>query len=220
MSEKNSDFTVNIKAIERLLPQTQCGRCGYPRCRDYARALARSEAGLNRCPPGGENTIAALSALLGQPIQVLDPECGAHAPPVRAKIVEKDCIGCTKCIQACPTDAIIGAAKRMHNVIEAECTGCELCLPPCPVDCITLISATKPAMPSTLWPKLYDSHAISRARRRTISRLRRLARLNRERVARSAPDIHEHTAHHAKHDIQRDIAAAVARVKARRDSAQ
>ena len=124
--------------IDALLPQTQCTRCGYPACRPYAEAVARGEAPINRCPPGGEAGIRALSALTGRPAQPLDPDCGDEMPPRVAIIDEDTCIGCTKCIQACPVDAIVGAAKLMHSVVTQECTGCELCIPPCPVDCIVL----------------------------------------------------------------------------------
>jgi len=126
-------------AIDALLPQTQCTRCGYPTCRDYAQAIAGGNADINQCPPGGADGIAALATLLGHVGKPLDPACGVEAPPVVAFIDEDTCIGCTKCIQACPVDAIVGAAKRMHTVIADECTGCELCIPPCPVDCITLV---------------------------------------------------------------------------------
>lgn len=125
--------------IDALLPQTQCTRCGFPTCRAYADAIAAGEADINRCPPGGAEGVAALADLLEQAAKPLDPACGVEAPPVVARIDEATCIGCTKCIQACPVDAIVGAGKRMHTVIVAECTGCELCLPPCPVDCIVLV---------------------------------------------------------------------------------
>src|SRR5690606_14271993 len=122
--------------IDALLPQTQCTRCGYPTCRAYADAIAMDDAPINRCPPGGAEGVSALAALLDRDVLPLDPACGSESPPVVAVIDEDVCIGCTKCIAACPVDAIIGAGKRMHTVIAAECTGCELCLPPCPVDCI------------------------------------------------------------------------------------
>jgi electron transport complex protein RnfB len=124
--------------IDALLPQTQCTRCGYPSCRDYSTALAAGETRLNRCPPGGMSTIDALARLLGCEPLPPDPECGGERPWVVARIDEATCIGCTLCIHACPVDAILGAAKRMHTVIASECTGCELCLAPCPVDCIAL----------------------------------------------------------------------------------
>lgn len=125
--------------IDRLLPQTQCARCGYPACLPYARAIASGEADINRCPPGGELGIRALANLLGSDPKPLDPECGVESPPRVAVIREAECIGCAKCIQACPVDAIVGAPKFMHSVLADICTGCELCLPPCPVDCIDLV---------------------------------------------------------------------------------
>jgi electron transport complex protein RnfB len=133
--------------IDALLPQTQCTRCGYPTCRAYALAIASGEADIDRCPPGGTDGVAALAALLGRAAKPLDPDCGIEQPPRVALIDEAACIGCTKCIRACPVDAIVGAAKRMHTVIAAECTGCELCLPPCPVDCITLQPTAEQPLP-------------------------------------------------------------------------
>ena len=122
--------------IDALLPQTQCGQCGFAGCRPYAEAIASGEAEINRCPPGGETTMVALSELLGRDPVPLEDEEAAEKPRSVAYIVEEECIGCTLCIQACPVDAIVGAAKQMHTVIADECTGCELCLPPCPVECI------------------------------------------------------------------------------------
>ncbi len=132
--------------IEALLPQTQCRRCGFDGCQPYAEALAWRGAPLNRCPPGGQVLIQRLSQLLGEDPLPLDPECGVEEEPQVAVILEPECIGCTKCIQACPVDAIVGAPKRMHTVILEECTGCALCLPPCPVDCIEL----RPRRPAAL----------------------------------------------------------------------
>lgn len=126
--------------IEALLPQTQCAQCGYPGCRPYAEAIAAEDAEINRCPPGGEAGIKLLADLLGKDVIPLDTDVGIEkARPEIAIIHEDVCIGCTKCIQACPVDAILGAAKKMHTVIAAECTGCELCIPPCPVDCIDML---------------------------------------------------------------------------------
>jgi Na+-translocating ferredoxin:NAD+ oxidoreductase subunit B len=122
--------------IDALLPQTQCGQCSYPGCRPYAEAIAAGEADINRCPPGGEPTVLALADLLGRDPKPLEAETREKAVAV---IDEQTCIGCTLCIQACPVDAIVGAAKQMHTVIEDECTGCELCLEPCPVDCIVMV---------------------------------------------------------------------------------
>ena len=137
---RETDVEALIDRIDAMLPQTQCTRCGYPACRPYAEAVARGEAPINRCPPGGEAGIRALSALTGRPAQPLDPDCGDEMPPRVAIIDEDTCIGCTKCIQACPVDAIVGAAKLMHSVVTQECTGCELCIPPCPVDCIAMVA--------------------------------------------------------------------------------
>ena len=126
--------------IDALLPQTQCEQCGYHGCRPYAEAIARGEAPINQCPPGGAAGITKLAALLDQPVLPLNPDHGIEKPRMLARIVEADCIGCTKCIQACPVDAIVGAAKLMHTVIADDCTGCELCVAACPVDCIVLES--------------------------------------------------------------------------------
>lgn len=127
-----------IDRIDEILPQTQCGRCHFRGCRPYAEAIANGEADINRCAPGGTVGILLLSGLLGVDPKPLDPLHGEEAPAKVAMIGEEDCIGCAKCVEACPVDAIVGAPKYMHTVIEAECTGCELCIRPCPVDCITL----------------------------------------------------------------------------------
>lgn len=124
--------------INTILPQTQCGQCGFPGCRPYAEAIADGEA-INKCPPGGEATIAELATLLDVEAIPLDEEHGEENVKTTAYIREDECIGCTKCIQACPVDAILGAAKHMHTVIATECTGCDLCVEPCPVDCIDMI---------------------------------------------------------------------------------
>jgi len=124
--------------INAILPQTQCGQCGYPGCRPYAEAIAAGDS-INKCPPGGEATIAALADLLDVEPLPLDAEHGVAKPRTVAYIREAECIGCTKCIQACPVDAILGAAKHMHTVIVSECTGCDLCVAPCPVDCIDML---------------------------------------------------------------------------------
>lgn len=123
--------------INALLPQTQCGQCGYPGCKPYAQAIAGGDK-INKCPPGGEATIRALAELLQVEPEPLDAEDGERPPRV-AYIREAECIGCTKCLQACPVDAILGAARQMHTVIAAECTGCDLCVEPCPVDCIDML---------------------------------------------------------------------------------
>ncbi len=128
-----------VDQIDTLLPQTQCGQCGFPGCRPYAQAIVNGEA-INKCPPGGQNTINALADLLDVEAPQLDAEHGTESDVKKvAYIREDECIGCTKCIQACPMDAILGAAKQMHTVIADECTGCDLCVEPCPVDCIDMI---------------------------------------------------------------------------------
>lgn len=127
-----------VDQIDEILPQTQCGQCGFPGCRPYAEAIANGEA-INKCPPGGQNTIEALADLLDVEAIPLDAEHGEESVKTVAYIREDECIGCTKCIQACPVDAILGAAKQMHTVITSECTGCDLCVEPCPVDCIDML---------------------------------------------------------------------------------
>lgn len=132
-----------IECINDVLPQTQCGRCTFAGCRPYATALAEGSADTNQCPPGGDSTAEVLATLLGRPSKRVDPQFGVMASvPMVAWIDEPACIGCTKCIQACPVDAIVGASRYMHTVIAASCTGCELCIPPCPVDCIEMRPAT------------------------------------------------------------------------------
>lgn len=130
---------ISAKQIDDLLPQTQCTQCGFAGCLPYATALAQGETQINRCPPGGENTIRALSTLLGKPFEVLNPECGTTVARHIANIDPVHCIGCTLCIAACPVDAIVGANKRRHAVVAELCTGCELCIAPCPVDCIDMV---------------------------------------------------------------------------------
>ncbi len=151
-----------VEQINAILPQTQCGQCKFPGCRPYAEAIADGRADINQCPPGGEAGVKALANLLGRDPKPLNPEYGEEKPALVALIIEEDCIGCTKCIQACPVDAIIGAQKRMHTVIADLCTGCELCIPPCPVDCIDLV----PAIPALsvnrrLTPILISEHERS-----------------------------------------------------------
>jgi electron transport complex protein RnfB len=140
-----------VDKIDALLPQTQCGQCGFAGCRPYATAIAKGEADINQCPPGGETTIIALADLLGRDPMPLNPEHGVEKPKMVAVIDENICIGCTLCIQACPVDAILGAPKHMHTIIESECTGCELCVAPCPVDCIYMVPL-KAEMTNWKWP--------------------------------------------------------------------
>ena len=159
--------------IDALLPQAQCTRCGYDGCRPYAQAIAAGEAGIDQCPPGGDAGVARLAALLGRPVKRLNPEFGAFVPPAVAVIDEAHCIGCTKCIQACPVDAIVGASRLMHTVIAAWCTGCELCIPPCPVDCIAMAPA--PALPQAAASRARHDARAARLEREALEREARLA---------------------------------------------
>ncbi|MCW8869460.1 MAG: electron transport complex subunit RsxB [Proteobacteria bacterium] len=135
-----------VEQINQVLPQTQCGQCGYPGCKPYAEAIAKGEAPINQCPPGGQDGIRKLAALLDVEELELNPDNGVEDEvDTIVEIVEADCIGCTKCIQVCPVDAIVGAAKHMHTIIGDECTGCDLCIPACPVDCIIQIPAPMPS---------------------------------------------------------------------------
>ena len=140
-----------VDQIDALLPQTQCGQCTYPGCRPYAQAIANGEAEINQCPPGGESTIHALADLLDMDFKPLNEEHGEHADKTVVIIDEEICIGCTLCIQACPVDAILGAANQMHTIITDECTGCDLCIPPCPVDCIYIVPV-KDTLQTWKWP--------------------------------------------------------------------
>lgn len=151
-----------VEKIDAILPQTQCGQCGYPGCRPYAEAIANGDR-INKCPPGGQATIDALANLLGKEPLPLDGEHGEEAPPKVAIIREDECIGCTKCIRACPVDAILGAAKKMHTVILDECTGCDLCIDPCPVDCIDMVdvASLSPQVPPTRPPPLKSGLIIA-----------------------------------------------------------
>jgi Na+-translocating ferredoxin:NAD+ oxidoreductase subunit B len=158
--------------LNNALPQTQCTRCGFPDCASYASAMAEGQAPINQCPPGGQAGIERLAALTGQPVQPLNPAHGVEGPRHVAIIDEAWCIGCTLCIKACPTDAILGANKMMHTVIEPWCTGCELCIPVCPVDCIALENVTGTASGWAAWsPELAQT-----ARHRYEGRQQRLAR--------------------------------------------
>ncbi|MBO9548736.1 MAG: electron transport complex subunit RsxB [Pseudomonas sp.] len=207
-----------IQRIDALLPQTQCGKCGHNGCRPYAESLAAGDA-INKCPPGGSETIAALAVLLEVPLLAPDPQRGS-APPQVAFIREAECIGCTKCIQACPVDAIVGAAKLMHTVIADECTGCDLCLAPCPVDCIDM-----QALPATVVPivsglahtpeqlqarRQRRDHARQRHEQRNARLQRDIARREAQRQARAAG---------ATQGAPDAIKAALERIKAQKAAA-
>jgi len=164
--------------INDVLPQTQCTRCGYQGCKPYAEAIAQGEADINQCPPGGAAGIVKLADLLKTLPKPLNPANGIEKPLEVALIDESLCIGCTLCIQACPVDAIVGAAKLMHTVLESWCTGCELCIAPCPVDCISMV----PVVPAHVW----DEADAKLARQRFEARNARLAREQQEKEARLA----------------------------------
>ncbi len=159
-----SDVQADGKAAEifAALPQTQCTRCGYPDCQAYANAIAHDGAAINQCSPGGAEGIARLSQITGQAVQPLNPENGIEGSRSVAFIDENWCIGCTLCIDVCPTDAIIGSNKLMHTVIEPHCTGCELCIPVCPVDCIELENVTGTKTGWAAWSKQEADAALKR----------------------------------------------------------
>lgn len=171
--------------IEDLLPQTQCTKCGYTACRPYAEAIADGTANYNQCPPGGAEGIARLAHLLDKPVIPLNTDNGNERPRPVAVIDEAVCIGCTLCIQACPVDAIIGAAKQMHTVISSLCTGCDLCVAPCPVDCIAMVNVTEDKTGWAAWSQADADAARARHDFRTF-RLRREKMENDERLAAKA----------------------------------
>ena len=200
-----------IARIDAMLPQTQCGKCGYAGCEPYARAIATGAVEINQCPPGGEALIQELAGLLSRKHVPLDPARGVVRPRHVARIDEPRCIGCTLCIQACPVDAIVGAPRQMHTVIVELCTGCDLCVAPCPVDCIDMVPA---AGTDALWTRA----RMDAARARFVRRNQRLARNRSERkemrasrtAAAAAPAIL------TSEQKRATIRAAVDRVRARR----
>ena len=217
-------MTPLAERINDALPQTQCTRCGYPDCAAYADAIAARQAPINQCPPGGAEGIARLAALTGQATTPLNPASGVEGPRLLAVIDEAWCIGCTLCLDACPTDAILGSNKRMHTVIEPYCTGCELCIPVCPVDCISLENASGDATGWAAWSapqaqearQRYDFHRLRMAR----DKLENDARLEARALAKLA-DLPAHTQGAAGAEAERKravIEAALARARARRDN--
>jgi electron transport complex protein RnfB len=205
-----------VARIDALLPQIQCTKCGHPGCEPYARALAGGAAAINQCPPGGDTLIRKLAELLGQDYVPLDPARGAERARHVAYIDEPRCIGCTLCIQACPVDAIVGAAQQMHTVLVELCTGCDLCLVPCPVDCIAMV-------PATGTDATWDRPRMDAARQRLMRRNRRLARDDAARAARPVP--RKAAAGSVAQPLSTEqkratIRAAVERVRARRAAAR
>ncbi|MQQ99504.1 electron transport complex subunit RsxB [Glaciimonas soli] len=183
----NSTVSSLADRIEALLPQTQCSKCGYPACRPYAEAIAEDRANINQCPPGGQQGVVRLAQLLGKPVIPLNPDNGAERPRPVALIDEAVCIGCTLCIQACPVDAIMGAAKQMHTVINALCTGCDLCVAPCPVDCISMVNVTDTKTGWDAWTQQQADDARARHDFRTL-RLQREKQENDARLAAKAAE--------------------------------
>jgi electron transport complex protein RnfB len=161
--------------LHAALPQTQCTRCGYPDCAGYAQALAAGEAEINQCPPGGAEGIVRLAQLTGRPPLQLNPANGTEGPRTVAVIDENWCIGCTLCLDACPTDAILGGNKRMHTVVEPYCTGCELCVPVCPVDCIALENVTGERTGWQAWSEADARQALQRYEARNARKAREAA---------------------------------------------
>lgn len=210
--------------LHAALPQTQCTRCGYPDCAAYAEAMAAGEAGINQCPPGGAEGIARLAALTGRPAIPLDPANGAEGPRTVAVIDEDWCIGCTLCLAACPTDAILGGNKRMHTVIEPYCTGCELCVPVCPVDCIRLENVTGERTGWQAWSPVQAQQALERygwhQERQQRESAEQAARLEAKARAKLA-DLPAHTRDATGPELERKrsvIEAALARARARREN--
>jgi electron transport complex protein RnfB len=224
----NRDVNANlVEAIDELLPQTQCTKCGYAGCRPYAEAIAAGNADINQCPPGGARGVRELARLLDRPEKPLNPANGSEQPRAVAVIDEARCIGCMLCIAACPTDAIVGAPKQMHTVLTRYCTGCELCLPPCPVDCIDIADVAGMALAGNREAALLEQESVPQmaalARSRTRFRQIRLAREAGERAerlaskARTTLDALEK--HPGGHDTARKKAAVLAaleRARARR----
>lgn len=186
VTEQNPRLPLSlVDCLEDLLPQTQCTRCGYPDCRAYAEAMAAGQALYNQCPPGGLDGVGRLAALLGRPVIPLNPDNGVERPRPVALIDEALCIGCTLCIQACPVDAIVGAARQMHTVLPDLCTGCDLCVAPCPVDCIAMVEVTPGRAGWDAWSQQQADDARQRHAARHI-RLQREADENDARLAAKA----------------------------------
>jgi len=199
--------STKLAALDACLPQTQCQRCGFSDCLQYAQALLKGEAAINRCQPGGTATISMLAGELDQHPIPLDPELAALPPHRPVAIAVEECIGCTLCIQACPVDAITGAPRHMHTVLQEWCTGCALCLPACPVDCMYPQPATTKMLSDSRWPE-FSEQQVARSRQRYQARNRRLQQGLEQRRA--------HRKNLSRGQLRDNIRAAVARTRARR----
>ena len=215
---------IRVADILAVLPQTQCTRCGFPDCEAYAQAIVDGVAGINQCPPGGQQGIEWLAAVTGLPVVPLNPAHGAEGPRTVAFIDEDWCIGCTLCIKVCPTDAIVGSNKQMHTIIEAYCTGCELCLPVCPVDCIELENVTGVATGWAAWSQpqaqlaraRYQFHGFQTSRA-GLENDQRLVQKAETKLA----DLQAHSQHTDPVILDKKraiIEAALARSRAKRDA--
>ena len=215
-------------ALHAALPQTQCTRCGYPDCAAYAQAIAQGEAGINQCPPGGQEGIERLARITGRPALPLSTEHGTEGPRQMAIIDEAWCIGCTLCIKACPTDAIVGSNKRMHTVIEPWCTGCELCIAVCPVDCIQLENVTADRTGWAAWSQMQADTALRRYEDRKVRLVRESGEHDERLIAKAEmklADLPTHTKVEegpgAQAEVDRKraiIEAALAKAKARQNA--
>lgn len=217
-----------VERIHALLPHTQCTKCGYAGCRPYAEAIANDSAAINRCPPGGQAGSNALAELLRRPRLALDTSCGAEEPRRVAFIIESLCIGCTKCIQACPVDAIVGASKRMHTVLPELCSGCDLCIAPCPVDCIEMRDEEPDGTSVPAWTRDDADRALQRYERRS-NRLRDESAADALRLTAKTPHVEptsptlntknaavDGVADSTLQDKPTAVAAALARARAKR----
>lgn len=205
--------TSRVEAIQNLLPQTQCEKCGYKGCAPYAEALARQEAPINLCHPGGAKTVDALAKLLDKSPSVL-PDAAETAQVAQVAVIrESDCIGCTKCLKVCPVDAIVGAAKKLHIVLTEDCTGCELCIPACPVDCIDLIPSKKHG---PTWVIDAPQARIEKAKRSRMLHQRRLNRIEKAQQAK----VKAHNKIIQQQNYKSDIQAAIQRVQEKRKHLQ